>query len=135
MIIYIFVSRIVSLLMDKQKEKSYIYDVQVVSKNRTKEFKALLDTGNELKEPVTDLPVMIVAENIFSEDDYDVSKTFDIPYCSVGNSKSILKAFKPESIKIRIGNKYCCKLALIAIYNNRFTEEGEYQALLSRYMI
>lgn len=74
------------------------------------EFDAMLDTGNTLKEPFSNLPVILVrkkdVENIFDEDVFNENNKINtkfrlIPFCGVSDSGFIF-GFKPDFVKIEM---------------------------------
>ena len=120
------------------------------------ETKAMIDTGNLVKEPITNTPVIIVEstllenilpkeilnnlENIlggdFSEipekiqNDY-ISKLRCIPFTSLGKQNGMLIGIKPENLEV-INEQTEGKKdnAIIGIYNKSLTKRGEYKALI-----
>ena len=58
----------------------------------------LMDTGNNLREPFSDYPVIIVDKSIFNQL-YTSETTRIIPVSTV-NGESIIKAFKPQNVII-----------------------------------
>lgn len=59
-----------------------------------------MDTGNNLREPFSDYPVIMADKSVFNQL-YDDETIRIIPISTV-NGESIIKAFKPQ--KITIGN-------------------------------
>lgn len=136
MIIYLVVSRVVSYILDKLRLKTFTYTIEISTDKCTMKLKALLDTGNELKEPVSNLPVIIVEKNCLKNFDYDNYDKLYIPYKVVDGSANVLQAFKPKGIKVYKSNNECqLRNAVVAICENKLSPFGEYNALLSRDMI
>ncbi|GAA0734612.1 sigma-E processing peptidase SpoIIGA [Clostridium oceanicum] len=128
MILYIVASKVVWFIKDRKDISQFIYDVNIVLNNRITKVKAFLDTGNELREPATNLPVIIVDREVFLNinlDDYD---KFYIPYSVINGHSGNLKGFKPEGIYI--GDEK--KQAIIGISEEKLSSIKDYQALLSR---
>lgn len=135
MIIYIFINRIVEYVKDKKFLKSLIYNVEIVTKQYDKCIKAFLDTGNELREPVTNLPVLIVEKNKLPSIDND-KDVFYIPYKSVNGITQRMKAFKPLYVNVYTNdNKINRKQVIIALCDGKLSKENDYNALLSRGII
>ena len=122
-----------------------------------KEFRtnAMIDTGNLLKEPITNNPVVVVerkvlenilpkeilenTENILGGDIENIPKNLQdkylsklkIPFSSLGKQNGMLLGIKVESL-IVINSREERKIdkAIIGIYNKQLTKKGEYGALV-----
>jgi stage II sporulation protein GA (sporulation sigma-E factor processing peptidase) len=131
--LYIVMSRIVLYVKDKRSLSKYIYKVNIKVKDDEVQVVALLDTGNELREPVTNLPVLIIERSIFPNNKIDHYERIYIPYQSVNNSKNLMEGFIPEGVKIFLDDEeFVYKKAVVAFCNNNLNNENEYNALLSR---
>lgn len=133
-IIYLIISRLVIFIRDRIELNSLIYTVDIVFNNGEKEVKAFLDTGNELREPATNLPVMIL-ESYSLDKSLDEKETFYIPYQTVDGVINSLKGFKPEYIRIHKGNILEKRQVIIALCEHKLSAISEYNALLSRGII
>ena len=133
---YIVIYRVFTYIAGRQKLKKYTYLVEIITKSASVTVTALLDTGNELKEPITNLPVIIVEKNAVVDIDTNVYDKLYIPYKVVSGQSSYLEAFKPEKIKISFDrNNYQYKNAVIGVSDIKLSDCNEYQALLSRDII
>lgn len=132
MIIYIVLSRLIIFVKDRKTLNNYIYGVEIVLDGSVKKIKAFLDTGNELVEPVTNLPVIIVEEDLFSKEDIKNYKYYYIPYSVINGQYGRMAAIKPEKIMVYKDDVGEEKEALIAFCNNKLSQVGDYQGLLSR---
>lgn len=121
------------------------------------ETEALVDTGNQLNDPISKEPVMIVEhkklaiilppqlvtlfnkkekptlnEQIETLTDPEWSTRIRlIPFSSLGNQNGMLLGIKPEKVLIQDGNKtYCNKRVILGIYHRKLCPEGTYQALV-----
>lgn len=132
MILYMLIFRIITFVKDRKDIYSFIYHVDIGINNTKKSVKAFLDTGNELREPVTNLPVMVIErealDNIVLDDRYK----YYIKYKVVNGKIGILEAFKPSYTKIYVGNKIENKDMIIALSDNKLSEYNDYTALLPR---
>lgn len=136
MVLYVVISRAIKFIFERKKLKMFTYDVEISIKGTYYMIKALLDTGNELKEPVTNLPVIIVEKNQLLDSGYEGYQKLYIPYKAVDGSSNYLEAFKAEEIRINFDNNNCQSIkAIIAVTDNKLSEYDEYQALLSRGII
>ncbi len=79
--------------------KNEIYSLTIFKDGAQVHMYAFADTGNKLKEPFSDYPVIVVDSSKVSFDTQRV-----IPFNSVGG-EGVLKAFKPDKIKISSGKK------------------------------
>lgn len=100
---------------------------------------AFLDTGNSLTEPFSSFPVIIVYENLMSEEGKTLSKVINIkdesvrviPFNAVSSS-GILKAVKPDCVTIKKGREeYAIKDVYIAI-TERKIHSGDFGALFGK---
>lgn len=133
MILYIIINRFVVFIQDRKELASYTYDVEIVTDKFTKTVKAFLDTGNELREPVTNLPVMIVEKKLLGELKLNDSEKLFIPYRVVNGAGGRLEGFKPEFIKIYYkDNRFELRNVVIGVCDSKLSEIDEFEALLSR---
>lgn len=120
------------------------------------ETKALLDTGNLLKEPITNIPVVVVEHKLLYEtipheildnieqilggdlnnipenikNEY-ISKLKVIPFTSLGKQNGMLLGLKAEGLEIEEKDyvKNVDKV-IIGMYNKKLSKKDEYSALL-----
>jgi stage II sporulation protein GA (sporulation sigma-E factor processing peptidase) len=138
------------------REKMLI-PVKIAFDNRAIDLSALIDTGNSLKDPLTNMPVMVVEfkaleqllpqeiKSIFEnsrEDDLNSvtaiisnSKWFSrfrlIPFSSLGKENGMLIGFKPDFIEIgEEEEKRGVKNVIVGIYNRSLSRDENYRALL-----
>jgi Sporulation factor SpoIIGA. len=136
MIGYLFINRIVIFVKDRRNIQNFKYKVQISVDNKCKELDAFLDTGNELREPITNLPVIIVEKSLLSDIELERKDKYFIPYKVIGGMTGKIEAFKPDGIKIFYdNNRYELKEALIAISEQKLSDINEFNALLSRGII
>lgn len=120
------------------------------------ETKAMIDTGNLLKEPISNTPVIVVEhtllydcmpkeilnnlENILGGDFENISEEVKnkyisklkvIPFSSLGKQNGMLIGIKPEEVTvINDENENKINNVIIGIYNKSLTKRGEYRALI-----
>lgn len=144
------------IVKSKITKKDMFCKVQIELNNEQIETKAMIDTGNLLKEPITNTPVIVVEhtllyncipkeildnlENILGGDfekvpekiknEY-ISKLKLIPYSSLGKQNGMLLGIKPEKFEIENEDSKIEKdNVIIGIYNKSLTKRGEYRALI-----
>ena len=132
-ITFIFITRIVDLLKDRAMVKNFLYDIYITEGTRTVLVKGFLDTGNELREPVTNLPCIIVENTYFNQFEIDEDKKFIIKYDTI-NEVGEVRGFKGQNIMIRNeeANNWRKVEAIICGCERKLSKEDEFQALLSR---
>ncbi|MBC2399178.1 sigma-E processing peptidase SpoIIGA [Clostridium tetanomorphum] len=135
MIIYILINKIILFIKDRKEICNFIYEVDIVLKDSKKSVKAFLDTGNELIEPITSLPVIVVEKDLFDEDELKGYDTYYIPYSVINGKIGRMKGIKPECIKLHKENHLEERDVLIAFCDNKLSSTGDYEALLSRGII
>lgn len=137
------------------KEDIYI-NLKVFFKDKEVELKAIMDTGNMLKDPISGIPVIIVCKNklygLLPEDILDnlddiingnfsknifinngelFSKFRMIPFSSIGMQNGILLGFKVDKIEITVDETIkTIDDVIIGIYKNKLSKDDEYAALI-----
>jgi len=132
MIIYIIYSRIADYMKDKLFTNNFSFKIEFEIEKRKYSFKSFLDTGNELRETITNLPCILIEENLISDVNFHSKNTYEILYSSIGYGGS-LKGIRVNNIKIT--NKDCLyeKIdAIICPCKEKLSKENEFNALLSR---
>lgn len=85
-------------IYNRTVSKNEIYSITIFKNAQEWHMFAFLDSGNKLKEPFSDYPVIIVDKDKLSADTDRV-----IPFNTVGGG-GILNAFRPDKIIISFGN-------------------------------
>ncbi len=129
------------------------YLVRITLDGQTITVKALLDNGNELRDPVSGRPVMIVDHRqltmlsippTYAGSDHDVCALAEqfaetaladrihlVPYRTVGRSSGILLALRPESIAVLADDGERLMTQLLVGIGHHLAPSGQsYQALL-----
>lgn len=133
MIIYMIIERIVIYVKDRKKIYKLVYAIEIFLNGSQKTITAFLDTGNELREPVTNLPVIIIEKEQISNFYISDDRKLYIPYKVVNGCNGKLEGFKPDLVKVHISeDEVKTKEAIIALCDNRLSKVGDYNALLSR---
>lgn len=132
-VIFIVITRVADLLKDRALIKNFLYDIYITEGTRTVLVKGFLDTGNELREPVTNLPCIIVENTYFNQFKIAEDKKFIIKYDTI-NEIGEIKGFKGQNVIIRNEeeNTWTKVEAIICGCERKLSKEDEFQALLSR---
>lgn len=155
---YLLLNSCWAYIQDRVINEKLIYNVIVELKDKSVKTNAILDTGNSLKEPISNFPVIVVEYEVFKdilpEDVMNVfnntetgiinNKLYDtaddsewimrirlIPFSSLGKQNGMLVGIKPDLVKL--DGKKCSrevKDVIIGLYNHKLSKSGEYQALL-----
>jgi stage II sporulation protein GA (sporulation sigma-E factor processing peptidase) len=133
MVLYIIIYRIMVFVGDRKKISTLIYTIDIISKNHKNTIRAFLDTGNELREPATNLPVLIVEREILNDILLEKNNTYSIPYTVVNGESGRLIGFKPEYINIHIDkNNIETRDVIIAFCEYKLSKDNDYNGLMSR---
>lgn len=134
----------------KISKNNIIYDVEIFIGTKKAKIKALLDTGNMLKDPITNRSVIVVAkrslQSILTREILDditlvlggdkignllneelASRIKLIPFNSLGNEHGILLGIKSDKI---IVDDMEIKDVIIGIYGKEFSKTKRYDALI-----
>lgn len=144
------------IIRTKISKKDFICDISITLNNKTISTKAMIDTGNLLKEPITNTPVIVMEHTLFYDiiskeilnniekilggdlsvipkdvqEEY-ISKLKVIPFASLGKSNGMLLGIKGENLIINgKDEKKLIEKVIVGIYNKSLTKRGEYRALL-----
>jgi stage II sporulation protein GA (sporulation sigma-E factor processing peptidase) len=142
--------------------KQAFYPVKISCDGDDANLTALVDTGNSLRDPLTQAPVIIAEFNAIQqflpdslklvfyekkEDDLDAwvnglndaafaGRVRMIPFASLGSQNGMLFGFRPDKVEVINDNKTdTFKDVVVGIYNHNFSNEGKYQGLLSPEMV
>ncbi len=155
-IAFIIIIAAFTVVKSKISKKDMFCEVEIKIDEKTIKTTAMLDTGNLLKEPITNTPVIVVehtllydcipeeilnhleellggdfkniSENIKNE---YIAKLKFIPFSSLGKQNGMLLGIKADYIKIKEEERESKKKNIIVgIYNKSLTKRGEYRALL-----
>ena len=144
------VSVVTNIIVDRRKIKSMLCDLEIFYNNKSTKVKAMIDTGNLLKDPITNNDVIIVEKNSLREVfDSDILEHIDeiltgkwldnnihnykfkiIPFSSLGNENGIIIGFKPSYIKIYGENEITRNDVIIGIYCGKLTKTNLYTSLV-----
>jgi len=132
MIIYIIYSRFIEYMKDKLFTNNFRFNIEFEVEDRQYSFKSFLDTGNELKEPITNLPCILIEENLINDINFDGKNIYYILYSSIGYGGK-LKGIRVNNIRVKKKDCLYEKIdAIICPCKEKLSNEHEFNALLSR---
>lgn len=155
-IAFIIIITAFSIVKSKISKKDMFCEIETKINNKIVRTKAMIDTGNMLKEPITNTPVVVVEHTLLYEcipkeilnnleniigGDFEkvpehikkkyISRLKLIPFSSLGKQNGMLLGIKPQYIKImKEEEEQINKNVIIGIYNKSLTKKGEYRALM-----
>ena len=143
------------IVKSKISKKDMFKDIKINIEGKEVQVKAMVDTGNMLKEPISGKPVIVVEHTLL----YDIlpkeilnnlekilggdieslpdeiknkyiSKLKFIPFSSLGKQNGMLIGIKPTYVEVMQEENTKKEDVIIGIYNKSFTKNGEYRALI-----
>ena len=142
------------IIKTKITKKNIFCELTICIEEKRKKIKALIDTGNMLREPITNIPVIIVekdsleglisnnilenTDNIIKgnilEDIYEhdkMNKLRIIPFKSLGKENGLLLGVKVDKVYIRREeNDEKVVDAIVGIYKYKLSKKEQYSALI-----
>ena len=158
---FIIIIAAFAIVKTKFSKKDMFCDVEVELNNKIIKTRAMIDTGNLLKEPITNTPVIVLEHTLLYEcvpkeildnlesilggelvkipeevrNEY-ISKLKLIPFASLGKQNGMLVGIKADNLKIiQDDQEKENKNVIIGIYNKSLTKRGEYRALVGMDLI
>lgn len=148
-IAFIVVQIVFKINKAKVTAKDIIYTIEISMHNKKTKVKALLDTGNMLKDPITNVPVIVVEEKIMKKvipskffevgiggdesEEIEMYKTRIrmIPFSSIGKENGMLMGIKVDNVKVidYDGTKEI-KNVIVGIYKKNLSKNDKYNALI-----
>ena len=153
---FIIIKIAIKIIKTKINSKDMYCNIRIKISGQIVSTKAMIDTGNLAKEPITNTPVIIVESSLL----YDIlpkeilnnldmilggdlskipekiqsqymSKLRCIPFSSLGKQNGMLLGIKADEIEVeREEDKKITKNVIIGIYDKSLTKRGEYRALV-----
>ena len=133
--------------------KDMICTLKILFNNKEVEMKAFIDTGNMLKDPISELPVIVVEEKIMkkiipdeffeyihnnlggdwekSEIEMYKNKIRIIPFMSLGKENGMLVGIKVDEVQVfTYDEEKRIKDVIVGIYRKNLSKENKYHALI-----
>ena len=141
----------------KLGKKDIYCDITIFFNEKNIDVKALIDTGNMLKDPITNIPVIVVEKEklfnllptsilnnlnqiidgsvpneIYEEKNFEyISKFRVIPFKSLGKENGLLLGFKTDKVIIKKDDTVNqINKVIVGIYNNKLKKKEQYSALV-----
>ena len=145
------------IVKSKLSKKDMYKEINILIEGKQITVKAMVDTGNMLKEPISGKPVIVVEHTCFDEilpkdilnnlekilgGDLEniseetkskyITKLKFIPFSSLGRQNGMLIGISPQYIEIIEEGEKLKKIkdVMIGIYNKSLTKDGKYRALM-----
>lgn len=151
---FIIINIAFSIIKGKITKKDMFCMIEIYLFNKSIQTKSIIDTGNLLKEPITQLPVIVVEKNILEKlIPMEILKNIDavikgnikeeypygdyelrlrvIPFTSIGKENGMLVGIKADKVVIEFqDNKFEINDVIIGIYDKMLSSLENYHALI-----
>lgn len=147
----------IKFIKTKINVKDMFCKIKIRINGKEIETKAMIDTGNLAKEPITNTPVVIVESSLLEKilpkeilnnidnilagnldginEDY-ISKLRCIPFSSLGKQNGMLLGIKADEISVeKEEENKTNNNVIIGVYDKSLTKRGEYRALIGLELI
>ena len=158
---FIIIKISIKIIKTKINPKDMYCKIKIKLNGKQVETKAMIDTGNLVKEPITNTPVIIVESSLLNEilpkeilanlenilcgnlanipekiQLNFISKLRCIPYSSLGKQNGMLVGIKADEIQIENEDEQKkTNNVIIGIYDKSLTKSGEYRALVGMELV
>ncbi len=155
-IAFVIIISAFTVVKSRITKKDMFCEIEIKLEEKKIKTVAMIDTGNMLKEPISQTPVIVVEHTLLYNcipkeilnnlekilgGDFEnipedikekyISKLKLIPFASLGKQNGMLIGIKAEYVKIKNEEREEKKEnIIIGIYNKSLTKKGEYRALL-----
>ena len=133
LISYCLLSASMKWLMKLRKHLGNVFETVVGFHGRTIRVKGLLDTGNQLRDPIFQKPVSILTEHVKQELCGSEEPLYQmIPFHSLGEPKGLMPAFFADylCIRKRDGKEKRIERPLLGITKEPLSSQKEYDMIL-----
>lgn len=124
--LFAYVISVIALRIYNSKlAQNRLYDITVFDEGGKVRFFAFADSGNNLREPFSDYPVIVADQALFE----NPQCTRVIPFSTI-SGEGFLHAFKPERVSVSAsGSRYELTNVYIALSDN--VRRGEYRGIIN----
>mgnify|MGYP004480862277 FL=1 len=153
---FVIIKIAIKIIKTKINSKDMYCNIKIKINEQMVSTKAMIDTGNLAKEPITNTPVVIVESSLLYDilpkeilnnldmilggdlskipeeiQNQYISKLRCIPFSSLGKQNGMLLGIKADEIEVeKEEDKKITKNVIIGIYDKSLTKRGEYRALV-----
>lgn len=152
---FVIIKLSIKIIKTKIQPKDMYCKIKIKFNNKEIETTAMIDTGNLVKEPITNIPVIIVESSLMYEilpkeiinnleqilgGDFSnipeeiqnqyVAKLRWIPFKSLGKENGMLLGIKIDEVEVEKEEIHKIDNVIIGIYDKSLTKRGEYRALV-----
>lgn len=130
---YSVASKIWDMISCMQKYNKIHCNVELYWGKKIFHIKGLIDTGNGLKEPISNKPVSIIGKSVAREflGEMTLTGVRYIPYHSIGKKEGMLLAVEIDKMCIHHEREIWVNEPLIGVSEEEVSAEGEYQMILN----
>ena len=114
---------------------NYIFDITLKYEGKIYNFKGFLDTGNELCETVTKLPVIIVERRCIPGIFFNEKYFYKIPYKVITGTTSYFEGIRVTNVHFKSGTYDFYKDVILCTTQTCLDSEKRFDAILSRCII
>ena len=150
----------IKIIKTKIRPKDMYCRINIKLNGKEVQTNAMIDTGNLVKEPITNIPVIIVERSLLYEilpkeilnnlgeilegnfnsvseeiQNQYVSKMRWLPYKSLGKENGMLLGIRVDGVEIEKEDTNKIDKVIIGIYDKSLTKRGEYRALVGMDMM
>lgn len=157
-VLFIFLKFIWPLIYSMLSREKLVVPISIYFGNKSINVEAFIDTGNDLCDPISSYPVIIVEHEVFehvfpeklvfifdSKQNNNITNYPEvlskskwanrfriIPFESIGKSKGLMVGFLPDLVTISYDNKILeVKEVIIGIHSRKLSSDNSYKALLN----
>ncbi len=130
---YHIVSKLWDFIASVQRINHYHCKVDLYLGENQCQITGIIDTGNGLRDPISNQPVSILDKAVARQflGNVKMSQVRYIPYHSIGKKEGVLLALKIDQMCIHREEAYWVKEPLIGVSEEMVSAEGEYQMILN----
>lgn len=118
-------SVIIIRIYNNKIAKKELYQAVITKNGREYKFFAFADSGNNLKEPFSNYPVIVADKNLFD----NIATERLVPYSTIGG-EGVLNAFKPDKTLI-ITSRGQAEIENVYVALNDNLRKGEYRGIIN----
>lgn len=149
---FIIINIALKVVKNKLNISDMLCNIKVFNNGREERLKAMIDTGNFLRDPITNTPVIIIEKDSLSNllpseilentteiinGEYEIkngeylSKLRILPFSSLGKKNGMLLGIKVDKVEVELNDEKAIKEdTIIGICNNKLSNTNKYNCLL-----